>query len=270
VPELPEVETIKRELAGRVVGRRFSAVSLLWPGMVRQPSPQELCQQLPGQVVRELGRRGKYLIFHLRGGQALVLHLRMTGSLLLKETPAETERYTRAIFYLEGGLELHFLDRRKLGTISLLADEAWLTERLGPEPLDPTFTSETLAGCLRGRKAPIKALLCDQSLIAGIGNMYADESLFAARIHPLRGAGGLSGEEVERLHRAIGEVLRLAISNKGASISDYRRPDGEPGIQQYSFKVAHRGGVPCPVCGAEIQRRRLRGRGTYFCPQCQK
>ena len=220
VPELPEVETIKNELRDRVVGRRFTAVSLLSPAVACHPSPEEVCRRLPGQEVRELARRGKYLIFHLSGGGALVLHLRMSGSLLLKAAPSGPERYTRAIFHLDGGLELHFCDRRRLGTISLVEDEARITCGLGPEPLDACFTPEALAERLRGRRAPLKALLCDQGFIAGIGNMYADEALFLARLHPMRSGGGLTVEEVERLHKAICEVLRLAIGNRGASISD--------------------------------------------------
>ncbi len=269
MPELPEVETIKNDLAPRIAGCRFTGVTLLAPQMVRRPAPESLGPQLVGKTIREVARRGKYLIFRLSSGEALLLHLRMSGSLLLKPGPGEVAPYTRAILNLDSGLELHFCDRRKLGTIELVPDEAEVNGKLGPEPLDENFTREVLGHRLRGRKAPIKAVLCDQTVLAGIGNMYADEALFSARIHPLRPAGALSRDEIARLHQAIVEVLKAAIGNRGATISDYRRPTGETGNQQDKFRVAHRGRQPCPVCGTSIQRIPIRNRGTYFCPRCQ-
>ena len=272
MPELPEVETIKNDLRPIVEGRRFTSVSLFWPRMVVQPSAEELCQRLPGQVIKEVARRGKYLIFRLASGESLVLHLRMTGSLLLRnkgDDPAEPNPYIRAIFGLDGGLELLFCDRRKLGTVSLVTDERKIASKLGPEPLDASFTPKILRERLSSRKAPLKAVLCDQKFVAGIGNMYADETLFFANIHPLRPAGSLSQEEIKRLHRAIRQVLNKAISSAGASISDYRRPGGELGSQQYAFHVAHRGGQTCKVCATPIERIPIRNRGTYFCPRCQ-
>ncbi len=269
MPELPEVETIKNDLAPEVKGCRFVAVAFLCPQMVRRPSPDELHQRLIGQTVQEVTRRGKYLIFRLHSGEALLLHLRMSGSLLLKLSPAEPNSYTRAIFNLGNGLELHFCDRRKLGTIELVRDEAEVTAKLGPEPLDPGLTTEVLSQRLSRRRAPIKAVLCDQAFLAGIGNMYADEALFAARIHPLKPARALSEEEIERLHQAIAEVLEAAIGNRGATISNYSDAHGQPGVHQFFFSVAHRGGEPCPVCGTAIQRIPIRNRGTYFCPNCQ-
>jgi formamidopyrimidine-DNA glycosylase len=196
----------------------------------------------------------------------------MTGSLLLKrkgENPPMTSPYVRATFRLDDGTEMLFTDRRKLGTISLVKDESELNEKLGPEPLDPDFTPQVLAKRLSSRKAPIKAVLCDQEVIAGIGNMYADEALFFARIHPLREANSLSEGEIKRLHQAIRDVLTRAIGNGGASISDYRRPTGEKGSQQYDFYAAHRGGQTCKVCATPIERITVRNRGTYFCPKCQ-
>ena len=270
MPELPEVETIKNDLAPIVAGHHFVGVTFLCPQMVRHLSPDELCQRLIGQTIREVARRGKYLIFRLNDGEALLLHLRMSGSLLIKSSPVELNSYTRAIFNLENGIELHFCDRRKLGTIELVRDEAEAMAKLGPEPLDPSFTTEVLSQRLSRHRAPIKAVLCDQAFLAGIGNMYADEALFSARIHPLKPARALSEEEIARLHRAIRQVLLSAIDNRGATISDYTGAYGQPGRHQYEFYVAHRGGQACRVCQTAIQRIPIRNRGTYFCPNCQK
>ena len=272
MPELPEVETIVNDLRPMIEGRRFSGVSIYCPEMAHQSSVAELKRRLQGQVIKEIARRGKYLIFRLGSGEALIIHLRMTGSLLLNrkgESPAEPSPYVRAVFSLDNGMELLFTDRRKLGTISLVKAENEVLGKLGPEPFAPDFTPQVLAKRLNSRKAPIKAVLCDQEVIAGIGNMYADEALFFARIHPLREANSLSQEEIKRLHRAIQEVLAKAIGNGGASISDYRRPTGEKGTQQYDFYAAHRGGQTCKVCATPIERIAVRNRGTYFCPKCQ-
>ena len=271
MPELPEVETIVNDLRPMLEGRRFAGVSIDCPEMVHLTSVNELRRRLSGQVVKEIARRGKYLIFRLVSGEALILHLRMTGSLLLKrkgEAPP-TSPYVRATFRLDDGTEMLFTDRRKLGTISLVKDENEVIGKLGPEPLDPDFTAQVLAKRLSSRKAPIKAVLCDQEVIAGIGNMYADEALFFAGIHPLRAANSLSYEEIKRLYKAIRDVLTKAIGNGGASISDYRRPGGEQGSQQYNFYAAHRGGQTCKVCATPIERIAVRNRGTYFCPKCQ-
>ena len=272
MPELPEVETIKNDLRPIVEGRRFTGVTFFWPRMVLQPSAEELCRQLPAKRIDEIARRGKHLIFRLKGGESLVLHMRMTGSLLLRDRNAaspETDRYATAIFELDNGTELVFSDRRKLGTASLVKDECELECKLGPEPLDPRFTSEVFKERLSRRKAPIKAALCEQKLIAGIGNMYADEALFAAGIHPLRPANSLTLAEIKKLHEAMRKVLVQAIGNAGATFSDYRRPGGEEGSQQDAFSVAHRGGQACKVCSAPIERIPVRNRGTYFCPRCQ-
>lgn len=273
MPELPEVETIVNDLRPSIEGRRFTGVSIYCPEMVHHTSVSELRHRLVSQTIKEIARRGKYLIFRLASGEALIIHLRMTGSLLLKrkgETHTESNPYVRAVFAFDNGMELLFTDRRKLGTISLVKDENEALGKLGPEPFDAKFTPESLAKRLRNRKAPIKAVLCDQEFIAGIGNMYADEALFFSRIHPLREAGSLSFKEIKRLHKSIREVLTKAIGNGGASISDYRRPGGEQGSQQNSFYAAHRGGQTCKVCATPIERIPVRNRGTYFCPKCQR
>jgi len=270
MPELPEVETIKNELQPHIVGHCVTGVTLFWEGIVRQPSVAEFCSRLIGQRITQVARHGKYLILSLTSGEVLVIHLKMTGSLLLKSASAEPDKFIRAVIHLDEEAGLYFRDPRKLGVMWLVEDTNSIISRLGPEPLEASFTPEILAQRLDNRTAPIKALLCDQSFIAGIGNMYADEALFAARIHPLRAGGSLSRDERERLHNAIQQVLWSAIGNKGASVDSYFRPGGELGTAHFQFQVAHRlSGKFCPACGTPIERVLVRNRGTYFCPKCQ-
>ena len=265
MPELPEVETIKNELAPHIIGRSITGVTLFWQGIVHQPSVEEFRSRLIGQKITGVERRGKYLIFGLTSGEALIIHLKMTGSLLLKPP----DRFIRAILHLDGGTKIYFRDPRKFGAMWLVEDKNTVVGKLGPEPLEADFTPQILAQRLSKRTAPIKALLCDQSFVAGIGNMYADEALFSARIHPLRTGKSLSPEEVKRLHHAIRQVLWAAIGNKGASVDTYFRPSGEIGTAHFQFRVAHRGGQPCSVCGTPLERIPIRNRGSYFCPKCQ-
>jgi formamidopyrimidine-DNA glycosylase len=267
MPELPEVETIKNELAPWVVGHSFTQVTILDTELVCGASAEEARRGLIGQKIESLERRGKYLIFHLSNGRSLIIHLRMTGSLLLN--PKEVERYARAVFHLSNGHRFVFRDRRRLGLIWLVDDADTVVGKLGPEPLDESFTPGTLGQRLSRRHISIKAALLDQGIVAGIGNMYADEALFAARIHPLRKADALSPAEVRTLHNCICRVLGAAISSKGASVDTYVRPEGELGTAHFAFKVAHRGGEPCPICGSTIERVLVQNRGTCFCPRCQ-
>jgi len=270
MPELPEVETIKNELMPNIVGRRVTGVTLCWEGIVRQPSAEEFHSRLIGQTIIGLGRRGKYLIFSLNGGEALIIHLKMSGSLLLNPAPDVPDKFIRAIIHLDKNCRLYFRDPRKFGVMWLVEDINSVVGKLGPEPLEASFTPQVLLERLAKRQVPIKALLFDQGLIAGIGNMYADEALYDAGIHPLRPGKSLSQEEVERLHRSIKEVLFSAIGNKGASVDTYFRPGGELGTAHFEFRVAHGlGGKFCPVCGTPIERIVVRNRGTYFCPHCQ-
>lgn len=270
MPELPEVETIKNELLPHIVGHHITGVTLFWEGIVRQPSVEEFCSRLIGQRITRINRRGKYLIFSLTSGEALVIHLKMTGSLLLKSASAEPDKFIRTILHLDKEARLYFRDPRKLGVMWLVEDINSIVGKLGPEPLESDFTPQILAHRLNHRSAPIKALLCDQGFIAGIGNMYADEALFAARIHPLRSGKSLCPDEIERLHSSIQQVLWSAIKNKGASVDTYFRPGGELGTAHFQFQVAHRlSGKFCPVCGTSIERIAVRNRGTYFCPKCQ-
>lgn len=266
MPELPEVETIKNELLPHILGREITSITLPWEGIVKQPSAEEFCSHVIGQRITGLTRRGKYLLFNLSSGEILVMHLKMTGSLLLN---SDDNRFARAIILLGDGTKLYFRDPRKFGAMWLTGDGNAVSGKLGPEPLEDGFTPEVMAQRLHNRVAPVKPVLIDQSVIAGIGNMYADEALFDAKINPLKPAGSLSKDEIERLHSAIKRVLWAAIGNKGASVQNYFRPDGELGTAHFEFRVAHGRGKHCPICGTPIQRITVRNRGTYFCPKCQ-
>ena len=270
MPELPEVETVKNELLPHIIGRRITGVSLCWEGIVRTPSPEEFKSRISGQEINALRRRGKYLIFSLSGGEYMIAHLKMTGSLLAIHNPEEPGKFVRAIIHLDDGCQIHFRDPRKFGVLWLVADPEPIVGKLGPEPLEDDFTVKVFAARLAGRKAPIKPVILDQNFVAGIGNMYADESLYEAQINPLRPASSLSLAEIKRLHHAIRRILRAAIESKGASVENYYRPGGELGTAHFQFRVAHGlGGDTCHHCGKPIKRIVLRGRGTYYCPHCQ-
>ncbi len=268
MPELPEVETIRNELKPHLIGHKFTEIIIYDSKLILQPSIEEFCRKLMGQTIADIRRRGKYLIINLANGKSLVIHLRMTGALLLNSETAG--KHVRAVFKFDNGNCLTFFDVRRLGVMWLNKGINYSIPELGPEPLSDDFSVDILAKRLKGRKAPIKAVLLDQSVIAGIGNMYADEALFNAGIHPMKTAGGLSSEETKKLHNAIVEVIKKAIGNKGASVANYKRPGGEPGTAHKYFKVAHQRGKPCPVCGELIQRIAVRNRGSYFCPNCQE
>ena len=269
MPELPEVETVKNELLPHVIGRRITGITLVWEGIVKQPAAAEFCARVTGQAITAIKRRGKYLLVSLSGGDLMVLHLKMSGSLIIGRNSTEPPRFTRAVIHLDNDSSVFFRDPRKFGMMKLVEDEKSAVGKLGPEPLEDVFTPRLLSKLLDKRTAPIKALLCDQTVIAGIGNMYADEVLFAAGIHPLRTAVSLSREEIKKIHTAIRRILKTAIANKGASVDTYFRPDGTKGTAHFEFKVAHRRGENCLNCGTALQRITVRNRGTYFCPKCQ-
>jgi formamidopyrimidine-DNA glycosylase len=267
MPELPEVETIKNELAPWVVGQSFTDVDIVDAKLVSGVPPKVIPRGLIGQKIESLERRGKYLIFHLSNGGSLIMHLRMTGSLLL--SGKATERHARAVFHLSNGQRLVFADRRRLGVMWLAEDVSTVLSKLGPEPLGKSFTADILEQRLSHHHVAIKAALLDQRIVAGVGNMYADEALFAGRIHPQRKADELSPGEVRTLHNNLRRILRTAIDSKGASVDTYVRPEGERGTAHFNFKVAHKRGEACPVCGCAIERVVVQSRGSYFCPKCQ-
>jgi formamidopyrimidine-DNA glycosylase len=268
MPELPEVETVKNDLTPYVIGRHITGLTLNWDGIVKEPSAKEFRERLIGRQITGLDRRAKYLLFKLDNGDTLVAHLKMTGA-LLTDPPEELNNYIRAIIHLEDGKNIFFRDPRKFARMRLVSDLTPVIGKLGPEPLESDFTPQVLGKLLEKRKAPLKAVLLDQNLIAGLGNMYADEALFEAKINPTRPANSLTKAEIKRLFQAIRDVLNLGITNKGASEVTYYRPSGEMGKAFQDFKVAHQRDTLCSRCGTPIQRIKLRGRGTYFCPKCQ-
>lgn len=276
MPELPEVETIRRQLAPRLAGRSITCVKVIDPRWCA-PVPAQTFEGLTrGHTIDAVSRRGKYFVFELDGaGPFLLLHLRMTGNLLYIEDDAPADRdHLRATLELDDGHRVLFVDPRRFGHATLLPDRAsldrYFADRLGPEPLADSFTPATLAEIVAGRTQPVKSLLLTQKRIAGIGNIYADEALFRASIHPRQPAGTLKSDELEALHGGIVEALTDGIDAGGASIDDFRDIDGARGAMQDRFLVHRRAGEPCFACGGQIRRIVLGGRGTYFCPRCQK
>ena len=272
MPELPEVETIRAGLARHLPGRRFTAATLYWPGCVDRPPPEQFVEQIAGRRIAAVERRGKYLILRLDDGGALIVHLRMTGRLRWLPPDAEPDRQTRAILFLDDGHELHFTDQRKFGRLSLVPDETALRERLaklGPEPLGPELTPGRLHEMVRRRHSQLKPLLLDQRFLAGLGNIYVDEALFRARLHPLRRCDTLGDAEIDRLYEGVVGALRQGIANRGTTLASYRDAWGTAGRNQERLLVFRQQGRPCPNCGVPIQKTRVAGRGTHYCPACQ-
>jgi formamidopyrimidine-DNA glycosylase len=271
MPELPEVETIRRHLAPHVEGRVLTALEVRDERWCMPLTGEEVAAAVEGRRVEALARRGKYLIWELEDDAHLMMHLRMTGTLLLD--PPEPPRYVRVRFALDDGHELFFDDPRRFGTGELAlggaARDEFLAARLGVEPFSPDFTSAHLYALTRVSRAPIKAFLLDQRKVAGVGNIYADEALFRARIHPLRAAARLTRKQVAGLRDAVVASLEDGIAAKGASIDDFRHPDGVEGTFQDRFLIHLREGEPCLVCGRPVRKLRAAGRGTYACERCQ-
>ena len=288
MPELPEVETIRRQLAPLVEGRKLKRIEILDPRWSRPLAPKELAEALLGRRIERLSRRGKYLVWSFSEDVHVAQHLRMTGAVLCE--PAPEPPHTRVRMELgpvaagrgvrgdrsaAGRRKRHLVivDPRRFGTGELLlgseALEAFFAARLGLEPLDERFTVEHLRGLARGRAAPIKAFLLDQRKIAGVGNIYADEALFRAGIHPLRPAGRLSAEQYARLRETTIDALQAGIDARGATIDDFRHVDGVRGSFQDQFLVHRRAGEPCGKCGTTIVKMVVAGRGTYVCESCQ-
>ena len=273
MPELPEVETVRRRLEPVLVGRTLRDVEILDGRLTRPFDPSEVAAELTGERVAAVERRGKYLIVRFETGRVLLIHLRMTGSLLVARREGLPEDpYRRAVVRLDDGSDVAYRDVRRFGTWLLLEPgelQAYLATRVGDEPLAVLFTASKLGERLTGRRAAVKAALLDQRTVAGLGNIYVDEALWRARIHPLRPAESLDRDELRRLHRAVRATLEHGIARQGSTLRDYALPDGGSGSMQDEFKVYGRGGEPCDRCGTPIAKTRVAGRGTWFCPSCQ-
>ena len=274
MPELPEVETIRRRLAPVLEGATIEQAEIVDPRLTRPVEPSLVAEALVGETIVALDRRGKYLLWRLASGRTLVVHLRMTGSFRHgRGSGLPDDAHRRATLALDTGDTIGYRDVRRFGTWELLDEDhlgPYLDTRLGSEPLAPSFTAARLAASAAGRTAPVKAFLLDQRRVAGVGNIYADEALWRAEIHPLRPAGELDGYELARLHRALRTVLRKGIERQGSTLRDYVTPDGEGGAMQDEFHVYGRLGEPCDRCGRPIERIVVGGRGTWFCPHCQR
>jgi len=295
MPELPEVETVARDLQRDVAGATITAATVMWDRTIRHPQPPErFVAEVRGATIRRVTRRAKTVLLHLDDGRVLTVALRMTGALIVKPPGTARDPYARVVFELGDGRELRYRDVRKFGRIGLWpggglrsigAGRGARSRRVaegrrgyrigevfsghGPEPLARGFTARRLAERLQRRSAKLKTLLLDQSFIAGVGNIYADEALWQARLHPLRAADTLGPADVRRLHRALRQVLREGIANRGSSFSDYVAADGEPGANAERLAVYRRTEQPCYRCGRPIRRIVVGQRSTHYCPTCQ-
>ena len=272
MPELPEVETVVRNLregsqarGPSVVGKKITAVTVKWPRHIARPSPREFKRRLVGQKIIGLSRRGKYLVFQL-SRDMLLIHLKMSGDLQVVNGNAPRDKHAHTIFHFSDGYSLRFSDTRKFGKVFLVEQAEEVTSKLGPEPLEPGFTAAKLGALMAAKQRAIKPLLLDQTFIAGLGNIYTDEALHLARLHPLRRSDSLKPAEVRALWRGIRQALRAGLRHNGASIDWVYRGGG---FQNY-FRVYDRKDEPCFNCGTPVRRIVVGQRGTHFCPRCQK
>jgi formamidopyrimidine-DNA glycosylase len=278
MPELPEVETVAADLRPELVGRTIVACDLRFPAIVRYPDPSLFARLVVGRRIEAMTRRGKYILHHLDGSpdaeQMLVVHLGMTGQWRCVEPGTAEPDHLHAVFELDDGRLLRYRDPRRFGRLLLGTEQeligARALPRLGPEPVDPSFTAADLYRRLHLRRAPVKALLLDQAVVAGVGNIYADEACFRARLRPDRPANTLSRRAVARLREALDESLRQAISNRGSTVATYRDAWGEAGREQERLQVYGRAGEPCFRCGRPLSLVRLAGRSTVYCRRCQR
>ena len=271
MPELPEVETLARQLHKLLAGAVFARAEVLWPRSIALPDAAEFARQAPGLRIEGVGRRGKFIVFGLSGGRHLLIHLRMSGQVRVEPPGAAPDGHARVVFDLEDGRRLIFSDTRKFGRMYLTSDMGAVAGKLGAEPLAEDFALADLRALLVRRKGALKPLLLRQDLLAGLGNIYADEALFAARLHPQRKADTLTPGEVRRLYTAIRQVLAQAIAGRGTTLRDarYRDAEGRPGEFQERLCVYQRHGEPCVRCGTPIERIVVSQRGTHYCPHCQ-
>ncbi|WP_338451400.1 DNA-formamidopyrimidine glycosylase [Niallia oryzisoli] len=274
MPELPEVETIRRTLLQLIIGKKIQSISIFWPKIIKLPlEVEQFSDALIGQTMQDIGRRGKFLVFYTEI-YALVSHLRMEGRYTLTQSEEPVDKHTHVIFHFTDGTELRYRDVRKFGTMHLFrkGDEfnSLPLSQLGPEPLDDTFDLKEFKNKLESKKRNIKSVLLDQTVLVGLGNIYVDEALFKARIHPERMAQSLTNEEINVLYDSIVETLSEAVKKGGSTVRTYVNSQGEMGMFQLEHNVYGRKGEACKVCGAELIKTVVGGRGTVFCPNCQK
>lgn len=274
LPELPEVETVKRTLEALVLQKEIKSVSVFWPKIVKRPDEVVQFQDaLKGQKIQKMGRRGKFLIFYTED-YALVSHLRMEGKYGVFSTEAPVEKHTHVIFHFTDGTELRYKDVRKFGTMHLFSKGAEFEQpplsHLGPEPFSKKFTVQYLTELLARTNRKIKVTLLDQATVVGLGNIYVDETLFRSKIHPERQAASLSTEEIAALHQEIVATLTEAVTKGGSTIRSYLNSQGQIGMFQLQLFVYGKNNEPCQRCGTELQKIKVGGRGTHFCPSCQR
>ncbi|KUO66297.1 MAG: formamidopyrimidine-DNA glycosylase [Gracilibacter sp. BRH_c7a] len=273
MPELPEVESIKLTLAEKILGEKIVGIEIYWPPAAESALDGDFSELVVDSVIVDIGRRGKYLLIDLDKGLTMIIHFRMTGRLIYYSQKQPPDKHTHIVFYLENG-EMHYSDIRKFGRVQLVPTKdihkVASLSKLGPEPLDESFAFDKLGKQLSFKKKCIKASLLDQTVIAGLGNIYADEALFRAGILPERVTGSLKASEVILLYNSICEILNEGIEARGTSFRDYRDADGNKGSFQDRLMVYGRGGQECKICGQALERKKVAGRTTVFCTQCQK
>ena len=271
MPELPEVETIARELRPLVVGRAITGVWFDWPNQIKHPSPDEFSAAVPGHEILDVRRRAKWLVLPLSRGDVLAIQVKMTGQLDVVDPAAPRDKHVHVVFSLDDGRELRLRDTRKFGRVALYrhAEAGELLDAFGPEPLDEAFSAADFRRRLHARRARLKPLLMDQAFIAGVGNIYADEALWRARLHPLRSAAGVKPSQARDLYRSLRDVLREGIERRGSSVDSYRAPEGRGNMQNF-LNIYGRTGKPCPRCGRPTRRIVIGQRSTHFCSWCQR
>jgi len=274
VPELPEVETVVRDLCDAgLVGRRIEYARVYWPRTISGLTPRTFSSRVKHQRIRHIRRRGKFIVIELSGGRTLLVHLRMTGQFALLQHGVRRDKHQHVLVGLDDGRELRFRDPRKFGRWTLLDDAEDKLGALGPEPLDDAFTSRVLSGLLTSRSRMLKPLLLDQHVIAGLGNIYVDEALWDARVHPCRNSGEISPEECARLYRSIRKVLRRGVRAMGTTLgrgsTNFYSVAGRRGRNKDGLKIFRRTGEPCPRCRTPIERMLIAQRSSHVCPRCQ-
>lgn len=273
MPEMPEVEQVRKTLAPHIVGKKIVNVEVNLERLIKYPSADEFCRALTGKTITDVGRRGKYLVLVTDAGQQLIVHLRMTGALIAQNSSQPEPAYAKIKFTLTDNVNMWFTDIRTFGTLYLIKDHHYYIdgyETLGPEPLSAEFTAEYLQPIARKSRKAVKTLILDQKVIAGLGNIYADECLALSKISPLRPANTLTDSEVNSLCEAVNAVIAQGIKNRGTTFRDYKDGDGNKGENQKYLLVYGRGGEPCKNCGQPLQTAKVGGRGTTYCSHCQK